>query len=252
LLTFSNYGDRAENQFGKDFPGVAKEGWAIFNGAGIYGVPALMQLEIAEKLGSEGAEFLNWTISGLKAFAKYGYNPADNTFRPMWADGTDLSNYSFPRTGYFGPQGKVLKPYKADEMFLFSYTRAYRMSKDQVILETVRSIMKGLGLEGSGSESGKVNMATDNSSPIALFALLEMYRADNNPSWLKLAEVIGDNILKRSYHNGYFLADDKSTRASFSALEPLALLSLEAAIQGKPEVVPVYSGGSNRLDLKTE
>src|SRR5699024_7689613 len=77
-LTFSSYGDRAENQFGKDFPDVAKEGWAIFNGRGIYTVPMLMQMEISEALGEDGEEFLHWTIQGLKAFVEYGYDRQSN------------------------------------------------------------------------------------------------------------------------------------------------------------------------------
>ena len=73
LFTFSDYGDRAENQFGKDFPGVALEGWELFNGSGIYTAPALMQLELAERLGDKGKEFIDWTLSGLYAYAKYAY-----------------------------------------------------------------------------------------------------------------------------------------------------------------------------------
>ena len=113
-MTFSDYGDRAEIQFGKDFPGVALEGWELFNGSGIYTVPALMQLELAERLGDKGKEFIEWTLSGLYAYAKYAYDSVDNTFRPMWADGTDLTGYAFTRTGYYGPEGRVLKPLKAD------------------------------------------------------------------------------------------------------------------------------------------
>jgi pectate lyase len=254
LLTFSSYGDRAENQFGKDFPGVALEGWALFDG-GMYTMPALMQMELAERLGEKGKEYLTWTLDGLKAYAKYAYNPGENTFHPMWADGTDLANYTFSRTGYYGPQGRVLKPLKADEIYLFSYARAYRLSKDQVIWEMVRSITKGLQLGDPGAEPGKnamLNMKTENSNPYAIFALLEVYRASQDPAFLKLAEVIGDNILKSSYKNGFFLTDRDKGNARFDAIQPLALLSLEATLRGKPELVPVFSGGSNHLDLKTE
>ena len=107
-------------------------------------MPALMQLELAERLVEKGKEFLTWTLEGLKAYAKYAYNPTENNFRPMWADGTDLTNYAFSRTGYYGPEGRVLKPSLADELYLFSYARAYRLSKDVDIWGVVRSMIKGL------------------------------------------------------------------------------------------------------------
>jgi pectate lyase len=88
-----------------------------------------------------------------------------------------------------------------------------------------------------------LNLQTDNSDPYALFALLEVSRAVDNPAFLQLAEIIGDNILGRSFHKGFFLPDGDHINANFNAIEPLALLSLEAALMGKPELVPVYSGG---------
>ncbi len=244
-LTWSSYGDRAENQFGKDFPGTAREGWALFHG-GIYTLPKLIQLELSERMGEEGKEFLDWSVEGMKSYARYAYDPVNNQFRPMWADGTDLSGYEFPRTGYYGNKGRVLEPFAANEQFLFSFSRAYRLSNDQYLWETVRSMFRGLGLGDPGAQPGAqtaLNLQTDNSDPYAVFALLEVSRAVDNPAFLQLAEVIGDNILRRSFHKGFFLPGSDHINANFNAIEPLALLSLEAALMGKPELVPVYSGG---------
>ncbi|MFN2269115.1 MAG: hypothetical protein ABR533_12635, partial [Desulfonatronovibrio sp.] len=244
-LTYSSYGDRAENQFGKEFPGTAREGWAIFHG-GIYTLPKLIQLEISERLGHEGQEFLEGSVDGMISYAKHAYDPVKNQFKPMWADGTDLTNYEFTRTGYYGNKGKVLKPYKADELFLFSFSRAYRLTGDKFLWSVIRSMFKGLGLGEPGTEPGTgtgLNLGTENSDPYTLFALLEISRIVEDPPYLELANVIGNNILKRSFHKGFFLADSNHINASFNALEPLALLSLEAAMQGRPELIPVYSGG---------
>lgn len=252
--TWTTYGDRAENQFGMDFPDVAREGWALFRG-GIYTVPALIQLELAETLGEKGREFLEWTVDGLKAYAEYAYNPAENHFRPMWADGTDLTGYAFPRTGYYGQEGRVLEPSTANELFLFTYTRAYRLTKDRDLWEMVRSMMKGLQLGDPGAFPGTssgLNMDTDNSDPNTIFALLELSRAIDDPGFLQFAEVIGSNILTRSFHNGFFLSDKDQTIANFDTVEPLALLSLEAALQGKPELIPTHSGGRSGFNLKSE
>jgi pectate lyase len=261
LFTFSDYGDRAENQFGKDFPKVALEGWALFDGTGIYTTPALMQLELAERLGDKGKEFLEWTLSGLYAYAKYGYKSSENTFRPMWADGTDLTGYTFTRTGYYGPEGRILKPSKADELYLFTYSRALRFSMHtkcwQYFIDRdtsiIRSIWRGLGLGDPGTQHSKdINWNTDNSSPYVIFALLEWHKVWGDKGTLRLAEKVADNLLARSFHNGFFVSDEKSTIAEFDAVEPLALLALEAALRGEPEKVPVFSGGRNQIDLKTE
>jgi pectate lyase len=261
LLTFSDYGDRAENQFGRDFPGVAIEGWELFIGSDIYTVPALMQLDLAERLGDKGKEFADWTLSGLYTYAKYGYKTADNTFIPMWADGTDLTGYAFARTGYYGPEGHILKPSKADEIFLFTYERAVRFSRGtkcwQYFLDKdtsiVRSIWRGLGLGDPGTQNPRdINWDTDNSSPYVILALLEHHKLWRDGESLMLAKKVADNLLARSFHNGFFLMDEKSTIAEFDAIEPLALLALIAALRGEPEKVPAFSGGRNHLDLKTE
>jgi pectate lyase len=260
-FTFPEYGDRAENQFGSDFPGVALEGWVLFDGAGIYTAPALMQLELGERLGDKGKEFINWTLSGLYAYAKYAYKTADNTFSPMWADGTDLTGYAFKRTGYYGPEGHVLKPSKADEIFLFTYERAVRFSMHtkcwQYFLDRdtsiVRSIWRGLGLGDPGTQHSRdINWKTDNSSPYLIFALLERHKVWRDRESLRLAEIVADNLLARSFHNGFFVSDEKSTIAEFDAIEPLALLALEAALRGEPDKVPAFSGGKNHFGLKTE
>lgn len=102
--THSKYGDRAQRQFGPEFGPTALEGNMMLKGrtSTIYSENALMQLQLGKDLGAEGKELLTWTTDGLKAFAKYAYNESDNTFRPMLANGKDLSNYVLPRDGYYG------------------------------------------------------------------------------------------------------------------------------------------------------
>lgn len=72
----------------------------------LYSENALMQLQLGKDLGRQGDDLLKWTVDGLKAFAKYGYNEQDNTFRPMIANGQDLSNYTLPRDGYYGKKDR--------------------------------------------------------------------------------------------------------------------------------------------------
>jgi pectate lyase len=85
-----------------------------------------------------------------------------------------------------------------------------------------------------------------------IFALLERHKVWRDKESLRLAEIVADNLLARSFHNGFFVSDEKSTIAEFDAIEPLALLTLEAALRGEPDKVPAFSGGKNHFGLKTE
>ena len=245
-LTHSTYGDRAENQFGADFGEVAKEGYLLICPEPIYGSNAIMQLQLAEMLGDKGKDFLTWTVDGLKAYARYAYDGKTNTVRMMWADGTDLTDYVFKRTGYYGPEGRVLKSRPASPLFLYSYTLGYRLSKDKTLWQTARDMARGFGLGDIGTAPGngvKLDLKTECSSPILLFTALELCRTSDDPAYRALAIRLGDNIIAQRLHHGLFVPSRDHLNASFDTAEPLALLSLEAMLQGKPDAVPQWNTG---------
>jgi pectate lyase len=256
-LTWSDYGDRAENQFGRDFPGVAREGWALWSLPGstypsgaMYTNFALVKMEVAEALGAPASVLLADTVTGMKAYLHYAYDSERNLLRPLWADGTDLTGYTFSRTGQYGPEGTVLRPQPATDLHLFAYARAYRLSRDPALWAGVRSMMKGLDLGDPGEDPRTpqgLNQATKNSSPLSLFALLELNRMGTSGAYLQLADRVAASLMTRSFHRGFFLGDEHDLNANFDAIEPLALLSLEAAQRGTPELVPTYSGGSGYI-----
>ncbi|MFP4250856.1 MAG: pectate lyase, partial [Armatimonadota bacterium] len=237
-LTYSSYGDRAENQFGEDFGDVAREGWLLRSPNSIYGHNAILQLQLAEELGEEGEDFLRWTVDGLRAWAEHAYDPETNLWRPMWADGTDLTGYAIPRTGYFGPEGRVFEQGETSPMLLWSYALGHRLSGDRDLWQTARAIARGHGLGDIGSAPGRdidVDVDTDNAHPHALFGVLEIIRAADDPAYRELAVRIGDNIIASRFH--------PNLRVNVASTEPLALLALEAVLQGRPEDVPRYNGG---------
>ena len=245
-LTYSSYGDRAENQFGAEFGAVALEGYMLRSPGSIYGNNALMQLQLAELLGEPGQELLTWTVDGLKAWAHYGYDPETNTARPMWADGTDLTDHVIKRTGYFGREGTVIRASRAGTMLMWSYALAHRLTGDEALWETARSIGRGNGLGDLGTAPGQdvdIDLETDNSDPVALFGLLEILRAADEPQYREVTVRIGDNIVTRRFHKGFFLPGADHVNANFNAVEPLALLALEAVLRGEPELVPRWNGG---------
>lgn len=247
LPTTSNYGDRAENQFGQEFGEVALEGYMLRNPAAIYGNNAIVQLQLAEQLGEKGEDLLANTISGMKAWAKYGYDAEKNHALPIWADGTDLSGHVIKRDGYFGKAGTVFSPTSLPMLLLWSYALAYRLSGDLELWETFRQMAAGVGMGDIGEAPGEgvsINLSSTLADPLALFALLEICDLSDHRAYLDLAVRLGDQIIEQRFHNGLFIPSKAHRFASLNAIEPLALLSLEAKIRGKSDLVPSYNGGS--------
>ena len=241
--TNSSYGDRAENQFNPEFGSVAREGYALFSGESIYGTNALVQLDLAECLGVKGENLLQWTVDGLKAYMKYGYMAATNQFRPMWADGTDLTGFVFPRFGYYGSAGKRLSPSPASLSIWLSYARAFRLTGDLQLWQLVRSIAKGRGLGDIGkkpTDKPCLNLGCAEADPIAIFGVLELYRAIPHPDYLDLARQLADHIIQQRFHHGFFLPVKNRIHASFNEIDPLTILAVEAALQNQLDKLPSY------------
>ncbi len=264
LPTVTHYGDRAKNQFastgssdpqdedynplkGKiaaDGEPVAREPWSLFRGSprSIYQTNALVQLHVGEQLGERGQPLVTWTVNGLKAYAEHAYDVEDDRFRPMWADGTDLTNLRLPRTGYFGRKGELFTVSVEHAAMLLSYARAWRLSGDEQLWPTVRALAKGRGLGDFGREPGGaagMNLKTDHDDPRTLLALLELADgAADREAYLALAERIGDNILEQRVRNGLFVSSPEECLAMVDAIEPLALLAVAAARLDRGDQMP--------------
>ncbi|NLW55811.1 MAG: pectate lyase [Firmicutes bacterium] len=244
-FSLSCYGDRAKRQLGPELGPDALEGNMLLprKARSIYVINTLMELELAEELGAEAREFVAWVHEGMLAYAKYAYLPETNQLKPMLANGTDLSGYKLPRSGYYGRAGTVLQRSPAGGDFLHAYARTYRLTGDPDLWTVVRQIGQGLGLGDLGFRPGdKVQLAleTREADYRILFALLEIYRTIPHRAYLALARRVGDNILRSKFRHGYFLRQPDCLYAEFNAVEPLALLALEATIRGTPELVPGY------------
>jgi pectate lyase len=246
LPTTSNYGDRAENQFGAEFGEVAREGYLLRSPASIYGNNAIVQLQLAELLGDEGRPLLDWTREGLLAAARHVYHPSTNRVRPMWADGTDLTDYVVKRDGYYGRAGTVFRAQTAPTLLFWSYALGHRLTSAGQLWDTARSMARGHGLGDLGSAPGEavaVNLDTDLADPIALFGILEVCRTADIPEYRQLARRVGDNLVRQRFHQGFFLPSARHIHANFNAIEPLAILTLDAMLRGTPEAVPRYNSG---------
>lgn len=247
--TNSKYGDRAQRQFGPEFGPDALEGNMMLKGrtSTIYSGNALMQLALAKSLGADGADIKKWTLDGLKAFATYAYDESSNAFRPMLANGTDLTNYVLKRDGYYGKKGAVLKAYPAGNEFLLSYARAWTLEPDPQMWKVARGIARGQGLGDIGEAGGansKLDLSTTNNDPYSVFALIDLAQATGNKGYLQLAEKVADNIINTRHLNGFFVEDPAYVYADIDNIAPYALLALEAALRNKPDAVPPFLNGA--------
>ena len=252
--TSSWFGDRAKRQFGPEFGTVALEANVLFfsrHSGFLYGKNALMQIQLASELGDEVGDLLEWTHQGLISFAACAYVPETNMFKPMFTDGTDLSNYSLKRRGYFDREGPVLKQYPATSNFLLPYVRGFLATGDHALWKTARTMAKANGFGDLGSAPGKevnVNLDTGSADARALFVLIDLYNTTSDSEYLKLGRVIGNNIVKTHFNRGYFTWGPTYINAQFDMIEPLALLALQAAIDGKADKVPCFIDGSGYVD----
>lgn len=247
--TLSKFGDRAARQFGPEFGAIALEGNMLLKSKThtIYSENALMQLQSAQDLGKDEQQLLSETLQGMAAFAKYAYQAKTNTFKPLLTDGTDLSNYVLVRDGYYGKKGTILKPYKAENDFMLSYTRAYLIKPMPEFWMVVTGIAKHLNLGEMGSTPGKnvkLNYKTNNADPYILFSLIDLYQATNDQAYLKLADRIADNIVQQRYINKLFVASPQKQYANIDTIEPYALLALEAVKMNKTDALAPFINGS--------
>jgi len=200
----------------------------------VFGDGATRIMRMGDALGEKGAYFSESVHKYLKAYAKYAYNPKDNILQPILYDGTVL-----PKPEY--------SSWPAGGNYMLAYALCYRQSKDKEIWDILQSICRGNDLGDIGNVGGispKLNLATSQSDPVIIFALIEMFNATDNRAYLNLARLVGNNVLKQYYNaeKGLFVKSELHKNANLNTLEPLAFVGLQAALTGKGDKVPTYAG----------
>jgi pectate lyase len=243
-------GDRAQYQYGDDFPGHFVVEGTLFP---CYGDtpevrPRICEFLLGEMLGDKGSEFTQWALEELTAWGKAAYRKSDNSFIPMLTDGTSMEGYVCKKDGYFGPAGRVLKAGRAGPMDFWTYALAWRITGDAFMWEMARNIALGndFGDLGAGPNN-EPELKTDTSSSDAavLLGFLELHKKTGKPTYLNMAKRIGDNILSTRFQEGFFVRTGKDIYVKFDAVEPLVLLHLDRAVKGRPDVVPVVWPGNS-------
>jgi len=201
----------------------------------------ICRLLLGEQLRDEGKEFTQWALEELTAMGKASYRKRDNSFIPILIDGTNLEGYVFKKDCSYGPKGTILKAMPADSLALWTYALAYRITGDEFMWEMVRDIAEGNGfgdIEAASIDGSELTTETDSSDCYALLAFLELYRTAEKRAFLRMACMIGDNILSHRFYKGFFVESEKYIYTRCDTLESLALLHLCAMLKPYPSALP--------------
>ncbi len=229
-------GDRAQAQFGPEFGERALDGRVLLSAStAIYGQAMLSFMYAAEN--TNDTEMLNYAFECLRAFYTYAYVPEVNKFTPMFTDGTSLLGYESPREGYYGNKGYVFDYINVSTRMALSSSVACRLSNgDPLLWEGTRNVLKGYGMGDIGTAPGvdvNVDLNTNVEDPVLAMCAVELYHYNRHPDYLKLAERICDNIVENRFKDGLFIPDETRENVKLSTIEPMALIAVEAARQGK-------------------
>jgi len=242
-ITESWFGDRAKRQLGPELGETCLEGNMILEGKArtLYGSATLVLLHEAQSLGDSnkvGKIFLDHCRSGLEAFARHAYIPESNMFRPLLADGRDLTGFELQRDGYYGQKGSTLNQYHADGLFLLVFAKTAAMTGSRLLWQTASQIAKSLGLGDISKDSLNLDYKIQSACPYCLFAFLNLHLFTKDRAYLDMADVIAKNISSgksdgKDSSTLYQSRFEKSEYIWINSLEPLAVVCCEAAKLGK-------------------
>jgi pectate lyase len=203
---------------------------------GIFGntafCPWISQLILSYMLGAQGKEFQQWALEELTAWGKTAYRKQDNSWIPMFRDGTSLEGYVIRRGTSSWPRGTIFRTWQASFTDFWAYALAYRTTGDEFMWDMARNIAQGIDFGDIGvdsKEGSQLNIITDCSNSQALLGFLSLYEKTRERQFLDMAKRIGDNILTQRFHKGLFVPSSRHVYAKLDAIESLVLLHLYAA-----------------------
>lgn len=254
----TNYGDRAYNQFAQPLYDAGKiskdemehiiEAYFYQDYPWVYSSGMLEVFEVAKLLGledenDEGFDLLYQWLTAMDTYLKTGYDSGGNAAYPMFACGVKLHGYQTVRCGYYGSRGRIFSSGKVSSEALLSVIHAALISQDfealsgpnETFWKTARSMGKGFQLGDIGDPlhgiKPELNFNTASQDPIFIDALVLLYERTQEEDYLKLARLIANNICENKFSDNLFV-DSETYSTWISMHEPLALMKLDAAING--------------------
>ena len=247
--TKSIFGDRAQQQFGPEFGSEVREYSVLFKGQArtIYVNNALVSLEIHRLIGKDWPELLPRTEEGLCAYVRHAYDRRTRMLRPLLTDGRDLTDVVLARDGYYGPKGAQMKQHPVDGGYVLALARCYALTRSAETWGCVRELAPALNLrclpERAESEFTVPERVLCDDA-LMLIALVDLHAATGVAAYRELAERIAANIVRLRLRDGFFMAPGHNGFANIDALEPYALLYLEASRRGVLDRIPAYVGSA--------
>lgn len=272
------YGDRYYNQFSKqmveegwisaeDAPKLCLDPYFLTNTSGTRNDPFL-DVEFAKALKESGdmagyERVMKYISRRLSSYSYYAYDEATNSTRPILADGTDLTGFTFKIRGYAGNAGTRWTEIASRADTFLAYCKTYLETVNakeagitfdgeadtylKNMWNLINGCMKGWGIgefgenypgDGTVKYNSNCSYAEDNT----LLALVYLYEATQIPEFLDAARIMANRLIKDNYHNGLFGSSSKvNVRLSGADVEtPYSLLYLEAVLLGRADKIPVY------------
>ncbi|MEM7231847.1 MAG: hypothetical protein AAF517_06725, partial [Planctomycetota bacterium] len=234
-------------QFGSDKYPVPEYATITRGARGLLGNGGVAMLRIGEDLGAKGEYYRRTMLSHLKAYAKWMYRPEENVLRNFLFDGTDLLEQETRKLAETGKGNLAgVQPWAPDPTTIVAYAICYRQSRDQQIWATLRAMLRGNDLGDIGDAGGrslKLNLETEQSNAAFIFPLVELFRATKNTAYLELGRRVANLAVSQHFRaeQGLFTRTELHRTSNLCSAEPLALLTLEAALRGKLDLVPSYA-----------
>ena len=225
-------------------------------------------------------------------FLDASYDKESNKLKSIIIDGTDLTDFRIEgpfrlEKLYFGAKnGGAFLPQRITPLYTSVCARGYRVSNGRrEFRDYLRDMLKAVGIGDIGIEKNSepfLNFNTNALEPAYIFALVDLFRVEPKPEFLKMAERIGDNLIEARQHtdSGLFTLEDnfiiqnpvmdkpelqephegKSVieilgdshkTANLDSMEPLALLSVYAAQTGQYNIMPSWTAGGLYLKVSS-
>jgi pectate lyase len=237
--------DRAKDTLGHVYPHINEAKIvATYHRTTRYHHIPLAEMQAAEKLIAAGGkdavvgrEFIRWASEDLKTYGRYCWQPKTQKLISVLTDGTPIQ-WEQARPGYYGSSS--FAPAGPDGNILWSYAMAYRLTRDEAHWKMARQLAQAVGLGDLGKPRAarrQLQFDTTAEDWHYIYALLELARATDDPSFLKLACRVADNCLKRQTKTGLFPREGRLYARTGDQV-PLAILHLAAALDGREALLP--------------